>query len=370
MITQWMIERPIGIRAAGRRLAVAVRVALILSAASSATFAQSGGGYVIKKSTIDGGGYTFHSGGTSRLGGTAGQHDAASVSGGAYALTGGFWSPPAAGPPPCLIAAAAELAQQDSNAGPGVNPVDLRMNRYIGIRAPGSAGLSQAIRVEFVDLPPPWGIWNGTKLYLTAPTTQCEVAAVGRNQACPAGAPTFQMAGLTCNPDNAHYRDWSTIDGGVVYITHPGIVPVPIPGGPPATYEIKVIDEACDSSLEASYSAGKTVQQVRWGDLAGPFDPTGNYYTAPEGTSTSVSITIDITAALNKFGNRSGAPIKARADVEPCLADLRMNITDVSRLLDAFRGVAYPFAPGQAAFGCGSMDACSYTMSADMAGGE
>jgi hypothetical protein len=169
------------------------------------------------------------------------------------------------------------------------------------------------------------------------------------------------LAGLTCNPDNAHYRDWSTVDGGVVYITHPGIVPVPIPGGPPATYEIRMIAFGSDAGDEASYSAGKTVQQVRWGDLAGPFDSTSNYYTAPEGTSTSVSITIDITAALNKFGNRSGAPIKARADVEPCVADLKINIPDVSRLLDAFRGLAYPFAPGQAAFGCPSMDPCTYT---------
>jgi len=58
--------------------------------------AQSGGGYNIKKSTIDGGGVTFHTGGAYRLGGTVGQHDAGNLSGGGYKLTGGFWSPVAA----------------------------------------------------------------------------------------------------------------------------------------------------------------------------------------------------------------------------------------------------------------------------------
>jgi hypothetical protein len=267
---------------------------------------------------------------------------------------------------PCLVADPPELAQQDSNSGPGTVLVDLKMNRFLGLRIPGSAGRSQAIRVEFVDLPPPWDTWNGTKLYLTEPTIQCELSGIGRGGACPTGQATFALAGLTCNPDNAHYRDWSTIDGGVVYITHPGIVPAPMAGGLPATYEIQIIDSSCLPTDEASFSAPKVVSQQRWGDMAGPFDPTGGYYTAADGT---VQITVDVTAIVNKFGNRPGAPIKARADVEPCAADLKINISDVSRLLDAFRGLAYPFAPGQAAFGCGSMDPCAYTQqSADVAG--
>jgi hypothetical protein len=60
------------------------------------TFAQSGGGYNIEQSAINGGGVTFHTGGGYRLGGTVGQHDAGMLSGGGYRLTGGFWSPVAA----------------------------------------------------------------------------------------------------------------------------------------------------------------------------------------------------------------------------------------------------------------------------------
>jgi len=42
--------------------------------------------------TIDGGGYTFSSGGQFTLGGTIGQPDAAAMTGGQYSLIGGFWA--------------------------------------------------------------------------------------------------------------------------------------------------------------------------------------------------------------------------------------------------------------------------------------
>ena len=51
--------------------------------------AQSGGGYLIKKSTIDSGGGTV-TGGAYRLSGTVGQHDAGPISGGNYLLR--IWS--------------------------------------------------------------------------------------------------------------------------------------------------------------------------------------------------------------------------------------------------------------------------------------
>ena len=64
----------------------------------SPALAQSDGGYVIKKNTIDAGGTTLHTDGNYRLGGTIGQHDAGDHAGGGYVLIGGFWSP--AAPPP------------------------------------------------------------------------------------------------------------------------------------------------------------------------------------------------------------------------------------------------------------------------------
>ena len=77
----------------------AMLVCLLLLAAVS-VLAQSGAGYDLTWSTVDGGGGTFSVGGGYSLGGTAGQPDAGLLTGGAYSLAGGFWSGgvPAGGP--------------------------------------------------------------------------------------------------------------------------------------------------------------------------------------------------------------------------------------------------------------------------------
>jgi len=71
-------------------------VVALLSLLSSVARAQSGGGYDLSWSTIDGGGYTWSEGGGYSLGGTAGQPDAGVLSGGGYTLAGGFWGGAAA----------------------------------------------------------------------------------------------------------------------------------------------------------------------------------------------------------------------------------------------------------------------------------
>ncbi len=53
--------------------------------------AQTGGGYDLTWSTVDGGGYTWSEGGGYALGGTVGQPDAGALIGGGYTLSGGFW---------------------------------------------------------------------------------------------------------------------------------------------------------------------------------------------------------------------------------------------------------------------------------------
>jgi hypothetical protein len=66
-------------------------VACLLLLAASTVLAQSGGGYDLSWSTVDGGGGTFSTGGGYSLGGTAGQADAGVMQGGGYTLAGGFW---------------------------------------------------------------------------------------------------------------------------------------------------------------------------------------------------------------------------------------------------------------------------------------
>ncbi len=79
---------------------------LLLAIATSLAFlngaralAQSGGPYALSWNTLDGGGATFSTGAGISVGGTVGQPDASrSLSGGTYALAGGFWAgiaPPA-----------------------------------------------------------------------------------------------------------------------------------------------------------------------------------------------------------------------------------------------------------------------------------
>lgn len=62
----------------------------ILHSLAAAAFAQSGGGYDLSWSTIDGGGARHEAAGHS-LHGTAGQPDSNTQAGGPYVLHGGFW---------------------------------------------------------------------------------------------------------------------------------------------------------------------------------------------------------------------------------------------------------------------------------------
>lgn len=66
-------------------------VACLLLLAAFPVLAESGEGYDLPWSTVDGGGYTFSIGGDYSLGGTAGQPDAGLLTGEGYTLAGGFW---------------------------------------------------------------------------------------------------------------------------------------------------------------------------------------------------------------------------------------------------------------------------------------
>ncbi|MEK7730911.1 MAG: hypothetical protein AAB363_03555, partial [Planctomycetota bacterium] len=120
-------------------------------ASASIAFAQSGGGYNIKKSTIDSGGHSNLTdiAGTYKLGGTVGQHDAGDLTGGGYKLTGGFWSPTAVvGEQPPTI------NWDDDPLSANQTTRSLRFTVSPPVTATGSPGQS-AIRVTMVDLQNP-----------------------------------------------------------------------------------------------------------------------------------------------------------------------------------------------------------------------
>jgi hypothetical protein len=261
--------------------------------------------------------------------------------------------------PLCGVPAAPQFAKMDANPNAPVVLVDLRNNRNFALQVPGSAGRPQGVRVRFKSLPPPWDVWNATQMWVTMPVAACETAGAGLIDLCPAASPRFWAAGLSCNLANAAFLDWTLL--GTVYVFHPGLIPSSrgaTPGN--AEYEIQVIDATCDPSDENSFSAVTTLVGPRWGDVSGPLDVAGGYFVAADGR---VDITVDIEALSSKFRNHPQAPSKTRVDLEPCRQDFRINVSDLVRGLDAFRGIDYPFTlPGPSIFGCVNTDPCFYTV--------
>lgn len=78
-------------------------VALALGSAPALAAAQTGGPYDLRWNHAGAGGVSFATGGAYRLGGTAAQRTVASLSGGGYSLTAGYWwrvTGPIVGTPP------------------------------------------------------------------------------------------------------------------------------------------------------------------------------------------------------------------------------------------------------------------------------
>ena len=135
----------------------------------------------------------------------------------------------------------------------------------------------------------------------------------------------FLAATMQCDP---HYADWSTVGSAHVY--HEALMPG-------ADYHIQAIGEGCSRAVESSYSVPLEVTMSGWGDVVEdcsviPCPP-------PDG---SVDVTTDVTAILDKFKNSLNALVTARADIEPQVPDQKINISDVTFALDAFRGRTYP----------------------------
>ncbi len=201
-------------------------------------------------------------------------------------------------------------------------------NRVLSIAA-ADVGRSQAIRVTFVDLPIPYDGWNGSQLWVAPPVATSENS--GLVDPIP-GFGEFQRAALQCDSTGT-FLDWGAI--GTVHVYHEGI----IPGG---IYDVEVVDASCDPAAPASYSAPLTIVNARWGDVVGPFDAgSGSWRTVDD----SIDVASDVVSLLDKFSNAATAPSKTLGDLEPPQLDFKINITDVTVVLGAFSGTAYPFTP-------------------------
>ena len=208
---------------------------------------------------------------------------------------------------------------------PTSTPSDYTTDRYLTF-AEANPGQQVALRVTMVDLPPPYDAFNGTVMWVGASRQVSELG--GLSDATP---PTFTAATLQCDP---FFDDWGAV--GTVNVYHKAIVP----GG---FYEVQAIESTCDAGSEASYSTALALGSGVWGDVVGQFDVGAGRWADADG---SVDVATDVVSVLDKFGSLPGSPGKARADLEPATPDQKINITDVTVILDAFAGADYPFPPG------------------------
>jgi hypothetical protein len=227
-------------------------------------------------------------------------------------------------------------------------------NRFLSFAPPQSCQYA-AVRLTFVDLPQPFNAWNGMKLYVGEPRRICENSGqttpsepdnppdYGCGPAPGLDPPWLWAASLVCDPNQAHFDDWSAY--GVVHVYHEGIVPSGV-------YNIQAIDDGCSLEEDANYSEPLTMTQTRWADVCGP-GLRGACSEPPDG---GVDVTNDVLGVLDKFANVNDLQ-KTRADLEPGDdatrggnhngPDLLVNVTnDVLFCLDAFTGAPYPFVPG------------------------
>ena len=195
-----------------------------------------------------------------------------------------------------------------------------------------NAGRQTAMRMTLVDLPTPYGTFNGTRMWVAAPEVTCEnsgqkVPPPGGCSGAP-GAPsrTYSRATLRCTP---YYTDWSAY--GEVHVHHELIVP-------DGLYELQALDEPCDSGIEGNYSTPLEADTAHWGDVV------KDCTTRPCGGPNNIVDIVDVVAILDKFKNQITAPLKLRCDLEPATTDALINISDVTYALEAFGGSPYPFA--------------------------
>ncbi len=202
-------------------------------------------------------------------------------------------------------------------------------NRYVSFR-PVETERIVAYRVTAVEVPPGFESLAGATRWVDVPETISEWSGCTDPVSCAeAGAPpagTVRISSLSCEPV---YAVWEANE--TIHVTGEMIVPG-------ALYRIEAIDRGCDLNDPSAYSAPLFVSTARWGDVVGSC--TAGMCAPPDG---AVDVTTDLAAVSDKFRNVPGAIGKVRADLAGGVPNRMVDMEDVARALDAFRGAAYPF---------------------------
>ncbi len=200
-----------------------ILAAVIGAVAAPTLLAQSGGPYVLTSSVIAGGGTTTESAGPYSLGETSGQSEAETLSGGAFTLYGGFWTPSSCGvsaptitaPVSVVVGATGVSASVPStggvvyswsltggaivsgqgtnqilfNAGPPGTTMVLSVTETAGTCA--AAAVPVKVQVDFLDVPPT----EAFHAYIDTLARNGVTSGCGNGNYCPDGNVTrAQMA--------------------------------------------------------------------------------------------------------------------------------------------------------------------------------
>jgi len=190
--------------------------------------------------------------------------------------------------------------------------------RYISFRMdelePSGCNDLRAVRITFVDLPG-FEQFNGDTRWLSAPVPHPEIYP----------GETFNGATLQCDP---HFDNFGPAD--LMHVFGAGVIPG-------ATYEVQTVDTSCtDLEDPACYTDPLTVLTAQWGDIVDPF-------WTPDGPAQPDFK--DISGAVESFMALPGAPIKARAQLQPNVPDpnAAVDFKDIAAVVAAFATGVYPY---------------------------
>jgi len=301
---------PASARYTVRCLTVAALIGNAVFATANPALAQSGGGYVITKSTVDGGGSTSLTGGSYALGGTVGQPDAGALSGGTYSLTGGFWSGASASAPPSpqtgddLCVGGTDNGNgctQNSDCPGGACRLK---NRFITTTIPATV-TAHGIKVHLVDLDANSvatpSNYNGTDRWAGIPSLGAPDGVSG----------VFNAGKIQCAFVST---DWSAV--GQLHIYGDVIVPL-------STFDVSV----CSADV-GPCSTTLRIATARFGDIIVP-TPAVNFQ--------------DVQSIVAKFQGTPAGPSKTRSDLVGAvlLPNNPINFQDVSANVSAFQSKAF-----------------------------
>ena len=318
-----------------RRRKVACVVAAMCMLSGGSSYA-----YEVPSHTMDGGGGTSSNGGYV-ISGTIGQHDAGFLHGGAYVISGGFWSPFQGFAESPLAAGRFDLNGQvkpcsndtDCRAGEtGPDPQTVcrdsdgdgihdacyvARQRFLSIKPnPANAGLTYAYRISLDS-----GAGGIVSLgFASMPT---DVAVTGP------GPVLFHLSRVESTPQ---YLDWTTLAAGVVTIGDCEI-------SPGRQYLVQAIAQGMDVGDDSNYSLPLHLPTpAHFGDVTGggsPGDP-------PNGAMGNL---IDVFAIVLGFQNVQNEP-KDWLDLDPSSGgaqpNLLVNLADAFAAVQAFQGNGYP----------------------------